>query len=113
MLIVRPIDTTQVLEVYSRFPIDETSNITIVITEKQTKKASMIKTPGIYSEGILSFDIAYDFKKDYTYYIEIVQSDKLLNRSLALCTDNEMDYDQVKNNYQQSTKVIGNFVVPK
>lgn len=112
MIILQPIATAQTVQVYAREHTTTTYNVEI--TTEQTSKKNTQSVSGVYSDGVLTFDVTFDFKKERFYAMKVSTStNHLVNYSMIYVTDqtNMGKYDVLDDYYTTPPDDDSYFVV--
>lgn len=107
MIIVRP-NTTNQISVYSR----REAATSCVITREQTNLSTTVNVSATYSDGITIFTLSYTFNDDEFYFLEVKDSEGIINRSKLFCTT-QTDYDAFNfdDDYNEITKTNEQYYV--
>lgn len=92
MIIFRPSSTTQTFTIIPRYNAE---NVTVIIKNKELDNVDVITTSTTFLNGYMTISINYNVKEDYSYNIEIKDSETVIYRDVAYATD-ETDLQNYK-----------------
>lgn len=84
MEVVLPQSTPQTLTIIPRY---NSATVSVKIREENTDKTEVQSIPTTtYTDGYLSFDVAFDFREGNSYELEVSNADGLMWRGKAFAT---------------------------